>query len=55
MSKEFYITSDQSGRRIDRLLRNMWPQIPLGALTESYPYRRSPAGCKKSQSGYTGR
>ncbi len=35
MSKEFYITSDQSGRRIDRLLRNMWPQVPLGALMKA--------------------
>ena len=35
MSKEFYITSDQAGRRIDRLLRNMWPQVPLGALMKA--------------------
>ena len=35
MSKEFYINSDQSGRRIDRLLRSMWPQIPLGALMKA--------------------
>ena len=35
MSKEFYITGDQSGRRIDRLLRNMWPQVPLGALMKA--------------------
>lgn len=35
MSKEFYITSDQSGRRIDRLLRNMCPHVPLGALMKA--------------------
>lgn len=35
MSNEFYINSDQSGRRIDRLLRNMWPQVPLGALMKA--------------------
>jgi 23S rRNA pseudouridine955/2504/2580 synthase len=35
MSKEFYITSDQSGRRIDRLLRTMWPQVPLGTLMKA--------------------
>ena len=35
MPKEFYITGDQSGRRIDRLLRNMWPQVPLGALMKA--------------------
>ncbi|MDD4160841.1 MAG: RluA family pseudouridine synthase [Synergistaceae bacterium] len=35
MSTEFYVTSDQSGRRIDRLLRSMWPQVPLGALMKA--------------------
>ncbi len=35
MPKEFYITGDQSGRRTDRLLRNMWPQVPLGALKKA--------------------
>ena len=35
MSKEFYITSDQADRRIDRLLRNMWPQVPLGTLMKA--------------------
>lgn len=35
MPKEFYITKDQEGRRIDRLLRTMWPQIPLGAIMKS--------------------
>jgi 23S rRNA pseudouridine955/2504/2580 synthase len=32
MAKEFHITEDQAGRRIDRLLRAMWPQVPLGAI-----------------------
>ena len=32
MAKEFHITEDQSERRIDRLLRAMWPQVPLGAI-----------------------
>ena len=35
MSKEFYVSSDQSGRRIDRLLRAMWPGVPLGALMKA--------------------
>ena len=35
MSKEFYITSDQSGRRIDRLLRTMWPEVPLGYIMKA--------------------
>lgn len=35
MPKEFYITKDQEGRRIDRLLRTMWPQIPLGAIMKA--------------------
>lgn len=32
MGKEFYITSDQAGRRVDRFLRTMWPQVPLSAI-----------------------
>ncbi len=35
MSKEFYVTADQSGRRIDRLLRGMWPGVPLGAVMKA--------------------
>ncbi|NLX84871.1 MAG: RluA family pseudouridine synthase [Synergistaceae bacterium] len=35
MSKEFHITSDQSGRRIDRLLRTMWPEVPLGYIMKA--------------------
>ena len=35
MSKEFYVSSDQAGRRIDRLLRAMWPGVPLGALMKA--------------------
>lgn len=35
MAKEFYITGDQSGRRIDRLLRTLWPNVPLGAIMKA--------------------
>lgn len=35
MPKEFYITKDQAGRRADRLIRTMWPQIPLGAIMKA--------------------
>ncbi len=35
MGKEFYITADQAGRRVDRLLRTMWPQVPLGAIMKA--------------------
>lgn len=35
MGKEFYITADQAGRRIDRFLRTMWPQVPLGAIMKA--------------------
>jgi len=35
MSREFYITSDQSGRRLDRFLRVLWPQVPLGAVMKA--------------------
>ena len=35
MTKEFHVTSDQAGRRLDRLLRAMWPQVPLGAVMKA--------------------
>ncbi len=35
MGKEFYVTDDQAGRRLDRLLRTMWPQVPLGAIMKA--------------------
>ena len=35
MSKEFHITEDQEDRRIDRLLRSMFPQIPLSAIMKA--------------------
>lgn len=35
MGKEFYITADQADRRIDRLLRTMWPQVPLGTIMKA--------------------
>lgn len=35
MSKGFHITKDQAGRRVDRLLRTMWPQVPLGAIMKA--------------------
>lgn len=35
MGKEFYISKDQAGRRVDRLLRTMWPQVPLGAIMKA--------------------
>ena len=35
MGKEFHITRDQAGRRLDRLLRSLWPQVPLGAVMKA--------------------
>ena len=35
MGKEFHITKDQAGRRLDRLLRSLWPQVPLGAVMQA--------------------
>ena len=35
MGKEFHITKDQAGRRLDRLLRSLWPQVPLGAVMKA--------------------
>ena len=35
MGRGFHITKDQAGRRVDRLLRTMWPQVPLGAIMKA--------------------
>ena len=35
MGKGFHITKDQAGRRVDRLLRALWPQVPLGAVMKA--------------------
>ena len=35
MNKEFHVTEDQEDRRIDRLLRSMFPQIPLSAIMKA--------------------
>jgi len=35
MGISFYITEDQEDRRIDRLLRTRWPQLPLGAIMKA--------------------
>lgn len=35
MKREFYITEDQAGRRIDRLLRTKYADVPLGAIMKA--------------------
>ncbi len=35
MGKEIYITEDQENRRIDRLLRSMFPQVALSAIMKA--------------------
>ena len=35
MGKGFHITKDQAGRRVDRLLRALWPQVPMGAVMKA--------------------
>jgi len=35
MGVSFYITEDQEDRRIDRLLRTRWPQVPLGVIMKA--------------------
>ncbi len=35
MGFEFHVTEDQEGRRADRLLRSMFPQIPLSAIMKA--------------------
>ncbi|MGI6442858.1 MAG: RluA family pseudouridine synthase [Synergistaceae bacterium] len=35
MGNEFYITIDQAGRRIDRLLRTTYPHVSLGAIMKA--------------------
>ncbi|MEG1912053.1 MAG: RluA family pseudouridine synthase [Cloacibacillus sp.] len=35
MSKELVISADNDGRRVDRVLRVLWPQVPLGAIMKA--------------------
>lgn len=35
MGKSLIITEDQAERRLDRFLRAMWPQVPLGAIMKA--------------------
>ena len=35
MGTEFRITSDNDGRRVDRVLRTKWPDVPLGAIMKA--------------------
>lgn len=35
MTREFYVTEDQDGRRVDRFLRTRYPQVPLGAIMKA--------------------
>lgn len=35
MPDKFYVTADQEGRRIDRLLRARYPQVPLSAIMKA--------------------
>lgn len=35
MTREFYVTADQDGRRVDRFLRTRYPQVPLGAIMKA--------------------
>lgn len=35
MGKELCITKDNEGRRLDRVLRVLWPQVPLGAIMKA--------------------
>lgn len=35
MKREFYVTEDQAGRRIDRLLRTRYAGVPLGAIMKA--------------------
>ncbi|MBQ9882634.1 MAG: RluA family pseudouridine synthase [Synergistes sp.] len=35
MGTEFRITADNDGRRVDRVLRTKWPDVPLGAIMKA--------------------
>lgn len=35
MSQGLYIPSDHAGRRLDRVLRTLWPQVPLSAIMKA--------------------
>lgn len=35
MARSFVISKDQTDRRLDRLLRTTWPQVPLGAIMKA--------------------
>lgn len=35
MGAELVISADNEGRRVDRVLRTLWPQVPLGAIMKA--------------------
>ena len=35
MAREFIISADNDGRRVDRVLRTLWPGVPLGAIMKA--------------------
>ncbi len=35
MGAELVISADNDGRRVDRVLRTLWPQVPLGAIMKA--------------------
>ena len=35
MGGELRISADNDGRRVDRVLRTLWPQVPLGAIMKA--------------------
>lgn len=35
MARELVISADNDGRRVDRVLRTLWPGVPLGAIMKS--------------------
>lgn len=35
MARELIISADNDGRRVDRVLRTLWPGVPLGAIMKS--------------------
>ena len=35
MARELVISADNDGRRVDRVLRTLWPGVPLGAIMKA--------------------
>jgi 23S rRNA pseudouridine955/2504/2580 synthase len=49
LGKELYISADHDGRRLDRVLRTLWPQVPLGVIMKAIRKGEVRLDAKKAQ------